>query len=198
MTATVDEVLSNLDRLENLLAGKLSDQPIDTATYGDVMRLESQVDTFVAANQVPTGGQFIGMFNTTCPTGWTRVTAFDDKFLVGKATYGGTGGATTHKHTMSGVIAHTHSEGSLSVGSSGSHNHSYVSPYQTNNFNTGATTGNRTTSSTTMDGNWPSHDHSGAMSGSLDSASVAGSDSGNSGTASNLPPYTTVMWCSKN
>ena len=43
----------------------------------------------------------IAMVNTIPPLGWTRVTAFDAKFLRGASTYGGTGGATTHTHTYS-------------------------------------------------------------------------------------------------
>ena len=29
----------------------------------------------------------IAMFDTDCPTGWTRVSALDDKFLVASSTY---------------------------------------------------------------------------------------------------------------
>jgi len=52
---------------------------------------------------VPTGA--IAIFDTSCPSGWTRVSAFDGKFLRGASSYGGTGGADTHTHT---VASHTH------------------------------------------------------------------------------------------
>lgn len=36
----------------------------------------------------------------SCPSGWTRVSAWDGKFLRGYASYGGTGGLDTHSHTL--------------------------------------------------------------------------------------------------
>jgi len=195
MTVSADEVLANLDRLEQLLSGGISDQPIDTATYGDVLALENRVTAYATANAVPTGGNFIGMFNAACPVGWTTVTAFDDKFLVGKATYGGTGGATTHTHSIAGVIAHTHSAGTLTIQSGGSHNHSYDTPASLGNRTSGSSNARRYTSADTISGSWPSHNHAGVLSGAMANASAGG---GTSGTASNNPPYLTVVWCSKN
>lgn len=46
----------------------------------------------------PFGG--IAIFDTTCPAGWTRVSAFDGKTLKGASSYGGTGGSATHSHTV--------------------------------------------------------------------------------------------------
>jgi hypothetical protein len=41
----------------------------------------------------------IGIFKTGCPSGWTRLSAWDDKFLQGAAAYNETGGgAATHTH----------------------------------------------------------------------------------------------------
>ncbi|MGI6423544.1 MAG: DUF2341 domain-containing protein [Candidatus Dojkabacteria bacterium] len=40
------------------------------------------------------------MFSTTTPSGWTRMSAFDGRLPAGNATYGGTGGAATHSHTI--------------------------------------------------------------------------------------------------
>lgn len=42
----------------------------------------------------------IAMFAMTCPTGWTRFSALDNNFARGAATYGGTGGASTHVHSV--------------------------------------------------------------------------------------------------
>jgi hypothetical protein len=47
----------------------------------------------------------IGMFDVACPSGWTRVSAWDNKFIRGAATYGGTGGSATHTHSGP---SHTH------------------------------------------------------------------------------------------
>ncbi|MBI2356751.1 DUF2341 domain-containing protein [Candidatus Dojkabacteria bacterium] len=44
-------------------------------------------------------------FDATVPTGWTRFTALDSKFPRGSATYGGTGGSTTHTHPFTGGYA---------------------------------------------------------------------------------------------
>ncbi len=54
---------------------------------------------FEALEQLPTG--FIGMFSGSCPSGWTRDSAFDNRFLRGASSYGGTGGAAAHTHTYS-------------------------------------------------------------------------------------------------
>lgn len=45
---------------------------------------------------IPAG--MIAMFNDTCPTGWTRFTALDDRFPRGAAIPGTTGGSPAHTH----------------------------------------------------------------------------------------------------
>ncbi|GEM_PF-6298357 len=84
----------------------------------------------------------IALFDTTTPSGWTRTTALDSSFPRAAASYGGTGGATTHTHSSSsggstagatstetgggtgGVASHTHSTGG-SVGD-GTHTPPYL------------------------------------------------------------------------
>lgn len=39
-------------------------------------------------------------FDDVCPSGWTRVSAFDNNFLRGSSTSGGTGGNSEHTHTF--------------------------------------------------------------------------------------------------
>jgi hypothetical protein len=39
-------------------------------------------------------------FDENCPTGWTRVTELDDKFLKGSDTHSDTGGSTNHRHNV--------------------------------------------------------------------------------------------------
>ncbi|MFH1423455.1 MAG: hypothetical protein ABIG29_00675 [Candidatus Nealsonbacteria bacterium] len=46
---------------------------------------------------IPSG--MIAMFDTSCPDGWTRFAALDNKFPYGGASYGATGGVSTHAHT---------------------------------------------------------------------------------------------------
>jgi len=50
-------------------------------------------------NQLDINSGLIGMF-TSNPAGWTQFSALDDKFPYGATSYGSTGGATTHTHTM--------------------------------------------------------------------------------------------------
>jgi hypothetical protein len=51
------------------------------------------------------------MADAACPTGWTRVSAFDGLFVRGAATYGGTGGGGTHTHSHSHAgLLHVHDQ----------------------------------------------------------------------------------------
>ncbi len=52
-------------------------------------------------------GNFIMLYNSSCPTGWTRDDSFDNRFIYGDNTYGSTGGGTihSHNHSVSGSIA---------------------------------------------------------------------------------------------
>lgn len=68
------------------------------------------------------------MFNTSCPaTGWTRVTALDNKFPRGATTYGTTGWADAHTHAATGLLwpGHTHTTAwhVLTIAEIPSHNH---------------------------------------------------------------------------
>jgi len=49
---------------------------------------------------IPSG--LIALFDTACPSGWTRFTAIDGRTLRGAANYGGTGGAENHLHGITG------------------------------------------------------------------------------------------------
>lgn len=46
-------------------------------------------------------------FDTACPSGWTRVTALDDTFLMGASAYGATGGTVQHRHYVNPVSQNT-------------------------------------------------------------------------------------------
>lgn len=47
---------------------------------------------------VPSGA--IAIFDVTCPGGWTQVSAWDGRFLKGSASYGATGGSSSHTHNQ--------------------------------------------------------------------------------------------------
>lgn len=93
----------------------------------------SEVDQMIASaivtaqsGAIPSGA--ILMFNRSCPTGWTRLTALDDRVPRGAAAYGTTGGSDVHSHDA-GTLAtnnhgHTFSDTvSSSTGTAGSHSH---------------------------------------------------------------------------
>ena len=218
MTTNLAQVKSQLERIEKLLQdlwGGLAISGAQVVTTSQLKNLEAVVEGLTT---VPTGGQFVGIFigaGVVCPTGWTRWAAADGVFLRGAATYGGTGGASTHTHT--GVNAHSHGLGAASVGSAGGHDHSAWSLVATtggahnheesgnkllNVFASGSTSydaienlqntstdgahGHGISGNTSSDG---SHSHS--LSGSTDSS---GSGLSN---ASSLPPYIDVVLCSK-
>ena len=50
-----------------------------------------------ADTAIPSG--LIAIFQTACPDGWTRVSAWDNKFLRGFTAYGSTGGTVQHRHS---------------------------------------------------------------------------------------------------
>ncbi|MCK5062755.1 MAG: hypothetical protein KAR23_02400 [Candidatus Aenigmarchaeota archaeon] len=72
---------------------------------------------------IPAG--MIAMFNTSCPSGWTRFSALDGRVTKGAVAYGGIGGSDTHTHsygtrraTCSGGTCHYTSATSVGVGDS--------------------------------------------------------------------------------
>jgi len=76
----------NVDVIENLsFLGSQHDHNGDNGDGG------------TTALSVPSG--LIAIFDTSCPTGWTRVSAFDNNLLKASTSYGTTGGATTHTHS---------------------------------------------------------------------------------------------------
>lgn len=51
---------------------------------------------YVDGKSIPSG--MIAMFDASCPTGWTRVSALDGRYPRGASTYGGTGTDGNHAH----------------------------------------------------------------------------------------------------
>lgn len=45
----------------------------------------------------------IALYDSLPASGWTRVTAFDNRMPRGASAHGSTGGATTHNHSLSGL-----------------------------------------------------------------------------------------------
>ncbi|MBI4396129.1 MAG: hypothetical protein HY548_03470, partial [Elusimicrobia bacterium] len=64
---------------------------------------------FTGQGAIPAG--LIAIFTGSCPTGWTRVAAFDGRFLRGAAASGGMGGSSTHVHDVNPLGTTTSSNG---------------------------------------------------------------------------------------
>ena len=64
-------------------------------------------------------GNVVMFADTTCPSGWTRVSAMDDKFLYGSTTYGSTGGTDSHAHANVSVASTSISTTSLGGNTAG-------------------------------------------------------------------------------
>ena len=74
-------------------------------------------------------GGAIMMFQTACPTGWTRLSALDNRFPRGASTYGGKGGGDTHTHSAGSLSGPNHNHTfkdtvSMNTSTNGSHAHS--------------------------------------------------------------------------
>lgn len=68
-----------------------------TPAAGEVLTADANgVATWEPNSATPSG--MIAMFDAACPLGWTRMTALDNRFPMGGAAYGATGGATNHNH----------------------------------------------------------------------------------------------------
>lgn len=140
---------------------------------------------------VPSG--MIAVFDASCPSGWTRVSAFDSKFLYGGAAYGATSGASTHSHTVNPTA--------FSTGVDGSHGHTV--PMGT--FTTGVENSSETASQYTLDKNVADAMHTHEITIADRTISSSGTHTHSidvpittSSTESTLPPYITVVYCKKN
>jgi len=84
-------------------SGYLPDGIVDSGAIVD----GTIVDADLAGVAVPTG--MISMFDTSCPSGWTRVTGLDGKFLVGGSSYSASaGGSDSVTLSIAQLPAHTH------------------------------------------------------------------------------------------
>ena len=189
--------MRTLDDINNevlALIGLVPDASNQTEQLGSLGDIEVAYSSAIGRGvMLPTGDKLIAVFNTTCPTGWTRVAAWDDKFIRGAATYGGTGGTSgTHAHSYSGVIAHSHGS-SMTTPTDGAHAHTYTSISGTNWAQSGGASGAWTGRDWGASGGAGSHTHT--ISGDTTST---GDASLTSGTDTMLPPYIEVVFCSRN
>lgn len=116
---------------------------------------------------IPSG--MIAMFDTACPSGWTRFSALDGKFPYGASSYGATGGASSHSHSVDPP--------NTTSGAGPADSYAYVEALGAQMLY-GIGSGSHTS--------MHYHTHT------VDVASFS------SESVSSLPPYLSVVWCKKN
>lgn len=55
----------------------------------------------LTTNMIDLPSGFIGMFESSCPSGWTRFSSLDDRFPRASTSGGSSGGGTSHYHSFS-------------------------------------------------------------------------------------------------
>jgi hypothetical protein len=154
-----------------------------SATAGHVLTADASGNATwqaagIASGAVPTGA--IMMFQAACPSTWTRVSDWDDKFIRGGPTYSAVGGGSdTHSHSVdppdtasasSGAHTHTVDPAAVTTSSNGAHTHSTFSTGgQDTNF---TDLGHTHSGSTSTDG---SHQHTMGTGSTFDAASGSNS-----------------------
>jgi len=102
---------------DTILAGNIAAGAVGTSEIADGTIANVDLASAVA----PSG--MIAMFDTNCPTGWTRVTGLDGKFLVGGASYSAAaGGSDSVTLSVAQLPGHTHTG---TTASAGLHSHTY-------------------------------------------------------------------------
>lgn len=167
----------------------------------------------------------IAMFDSACPTGWTRFTALDGRIMRGAATYGTTGGSDTHTHgiatynTSSGnqsanhnhsysdttgnaSVGHTHDVSGTTGTDNPNHYHSYLKPSSGTSTNTAGVTASHTHSFSDTSSNQSvthTHDFSGTTAGvSVDHSHAYTKSPNITDSGSTLPAYLEMVVCKKN
>ncbi len=149
--------------------------------------------TWESMSGIPSGA--IAMFTGACPTGWSRYTALDDRFPMGSVTPGVAGGGTTHVHTYTQFLAHTHTVNQQVVNSDSKGSHTHTVTIQFSSGGSQSTLGKYGGNSTWGTDSQGSHSHTISIP-ARDSGST-GSSPATTASASSLPPYQEVMFCQK-
>ena len=172
---------------------------------GDVY-MKTDADTFYISTDGLAWTAYVSMpkgallfFETSCPSGWTAKSAWDDKFLKGALISSfplGTGGASTHTHDLDDIVNHTHSTGnrSISMDNSNFHPHNIYSLASASGTGTSVSTYQTSLASISTESGG-AHTHSITASGLTSGSS--GSASPVSDSESTLPAYKSLILCEK-
>ncbi len=105
-----------------------------TGTISSVSSAPPYATSYVCSRNTISGtNNQIFLSDSSTPSGWSRISTFDGKFPYGSSSFGATGGATTHTHTLSSLASSTAPsnacanvplEGSSTRDVQGSHSHS--------------------------------------------------------------------------
>ena len=132
----------------------------------------------------------------SCPSGWSRYTALDEKFVKGTTSSPQTtGGSQTHSHDFdtTDVVTHSHSINSQSMNATASETHTHTGPLGSLGGTYGPwkkySGGGGVTSN--LGG---AHSHTATMSNDTESTGEA---SPQTDSANGEPPYQKVIWCQK-
>ncbi|MEM7826879.1 MAG: DUF2341 domain-containing protein [Candidatus Aenigmatarchaeota archaeon] len=80
-------------------------------------------------------GKALLLSNFGCPSGWTRNSDFDGRFIRGSGTYGAFGGSETHSHIMSGITSTSSSIASTKDSGTSYYAFSFPDPMHVHNYN---------------------------------------------------------------
>ena len=166
----------------------------DTAEGGTLFLSSDGID-WDKISGAPTGA--IAAYESSCPSGWTRFTALDGKYIyVDNTTSGSSGGAHTHLHDYSEIREHYHdmdTPSGANMTNPGNHSHQWRhntgSGTSTRRARTSIVTGSITTTSN------GSHSHSATIPATV--SSQTGVASPQTTTENSEPPYKEVVFCQK-
>ena len=132
------------------------------------------------ANALVPSGTIILWSGSSCPAGYSRFSALDDKFLVGGATYNAAAGGSNTKD-----ISHTHGAGSLA---GPSHTHSGTTGQAASQNGSGQ-----------VDNQWnpPTHTHPFTTNASGTGPVTGSTATGGSASLDIRPVFATVLLCKK-
>lgn len=189
-----------------ILSGLFSARPSSPSSNGQVYFCTDTADLYVGNagswvkySIMPQGT--IILFETSCPSGWTRVSDFDGKLPRGApaSTWSGftDGGVATHKHTLPDVVSHTHtiSSQAASTGSDGAHSHSF-NKYGGTGSSDVLTVGIFASTSSLLSESAGEHSHTVTI--PAHNTDAAGSSAAETATETSYPPYIKLVFCKKN